>query len=81
MNILILTPLYKIVGRESLERNTEVIHHFAKYWVKEPDVKVRVVNTYLNPGRNMTFLLKKGELKNYLTPYDYETDGVKVHLT
>lgn len=80
MNILILTPLYKIVGRESLERNTEVIHHFAKYWVKEPDVKVRVVNTYLNPGRNMTFLLKRGELKNYLTPYDYETDGVKVHL-
>lgn len=80
MNILILTPLYKISGRESLERNTEVIHHFAKYWVKEPDVNVRVVNTYLNPGRNMAFLLKKGELKNYFTPYDYEVDGVKVHL-
>lgn len=81
MNILVLTPLYKIIGRESLERNTEVIHHFAKYWVKEPDVEVRVVNTYLNPGRNMTFLLKSGEFKNYLTPYDYEVDGVKVHLT
>ena len=80
MNILILTPLYKISGRETLERNTEVIHHFAKYWVREPDVNVRVVNTYLNPGRNLPFLLRKGELKNYFKPYDYEVDGVKVHL-
>lgn len=80
MNILILTPLYKISGRESLERNTEVIHHFAKYWVNEPDVNVQVVNTYLNPGRNLLFLLKKGELKKYFTPFDYEVDGIKVHL-
>mgnify|MGYP002522672233 CR=1 FL=1 len=81
MNILVLTPLYKLSGRESLQRNTEVIHHFVKYWVKEPDINVRVVNTYLNPGRNISSLLKKGELKNYRTPYDYEVDGVKVHLT
>ena len=80
MNILILTPFYKISGRETLERNTEVIHHFAKYWIEEPDISIRVVNTYLNPGRNLLFLFKKGELKKYFKPYDYEVDGVKVHL-
>ena len=80
MNILVLTPLYKLSGRERLQRNTEVIHHFVKYWVKEPDINVRVINTYLNPGRNISLLLKKGELKNYRTSYDYEVDSVKVHL-
>lgn len=41
---------------------------------------MRVVNTYLNPGRNIFFLLKRGELKKYRIPYDYVVDGVEVHL-
>ena len=81
MNILLLTPLYKIEGRGTLQRNTEAIHYLIKYWVHEENINLYVVNTYLNPGRNMLFLLKKGEIKNYKTEYDYVVDGVNVHLT
>ncbi len=81
MNILLLTPLYKIKGRETFERNTEAIHYLIKYWNEQPDVKVRVVNTYLNPGRNIAFLLKKGELSNYRNDYEYEVEGVPVYMT
>lgn len=81
MNILLLTPLYKIEGRATLERNTEAIHYLIKYWNEQPNVNVRVVNTYLNPGRNIAFLFKKGELKNYANDYEYEVDGIPVYLT
>ncbi len=81
MNILLLTPLYKIKGRETLERNTEAIHYLIKYWNEQPNVHVRVVNTYLNPGRNIAFLFKKGELSNYKNDYEYEVDGVPVYMT
>ncbi len=81
MNILLLTPLYKIKGRETFERNTEAIHYLIKYWNEQPDVSVRVINTYLNPGRNIAFLLKKGELSNYKNDYEYEVDGVPVYMT
>jgi len=81
MNILLLTPLYKIKGRDSFERNTEAIHYLIKYWNEQQDVQVRVINTYLNPGRNIAFLLKKGELSNYKTDYEYEVDSVPVYMT
>jgi len=80
MNILLITPLYSIEGRESLERNTDAIHHLVKHWQKCEEVNLLIINTYLNPGRNIAFLLKKGELRNYKTHYDYTVDGVKVHL-
>lgn len=81
MNILLLTPLYKIEGRKTLERNTEAIHYLIKYWNELPNVNIRVVNTYLNPGRNMAFLFKKGEISNYINDYEYEVDGIPVYLT
>lgn len=81
MNILLLTPLYKISGRESLERNTEAIHHLVKYWENVESVNLYVVNTYLNPGRNIKFLLKRDELKHFRDDYEYVVDGVNVYLT
>ena len=81
MNILLITPVYKIEGRETLDRNTEAVHYLVKYWANDPDVDIKVVDTYLNPARNIMFLLKKGEWKNFRNDYEYEVDGIPVHLT
>lgn len=81
MKVLLITPVYKIEGRETLDRNTAAVHYLVKYWANDPDIEVKVVDTYLNPARNISFLLRKGEWKNFRNDYDYVVDNIPVHLT
>lgn len=80
MKILVITPLYKLEGRETLKRDTEAIHHLIKHWNSKENVDVRVLFTYLNPGRNIMFLANRGEISNLKKTYKYCVDGIDVNL-
>lgn len=81
MNILLLTSMYKIVGKETLKRDTEAVHNLVKYWISKEDVHLQVIDTYLRPGHSLFKLLKRNELNDYLNDYEYQVDGVDVYLT
>lgn len=44
-NILVITPFYKIEGRDDLIKDTEAIHNLVKYWNKTDNVYI--IYTYI----------------------------------
>ncbi len=76
--ILIITPIYKIVGRKELVRDTECVHDLVKYWKKEHNIYV--INVYPSGLRKVLRLLKPQQLKYFLNGYNYDCDGIPVTL-
>lgn len=79
MNILVLTPLYYIKGREELFHDTNAIHYLVKYW-KEMGHTVQVVVTYVSFRRDIKRYKEKEQRKYWKYGYEYEVDGINVYL-
>ena len=77
-NILLITPFYKIEGRDDIVKDTEAVHYLVKYWNKTDNVYV--IYIYVRKLREITKLFNKKQLKWYVDGYDYNTDGVDVTL-
>lgn len=78
MNILIITPFYRIEGRPDLTPDTNAIYYLVKPWAREHNVKV--IYVYINGFRKITRYLSKEARKYYSDGYEYQVDGVDVYL-
>ena len=76
--ILLITPLFKIVGRDDLFRDTEAIYDLVKYWGS--DAEVYVLNTYIHGFSEIKGVLKKERLRYYRVGYDYNAENIKTTL-
>lgn len=80
MNILIITPYYPIINNKDLDKQTNVVHFFAKEWVKKGH-NVLVVHTYPHKLSDNKRIFKLFKSLIYKSPKIMELDGVKVTLT
>lgn len=78
MNILVITPTYKIEGRKDLFRDSEAVHYLCKYLTKENNVYV--IDTYLNGFSKIFKYVNPQYIKYLKSGYNYVTDGIKVTL-
>lgn len=78
MNLLVLTPLYCIEGRDDLIQDTSAIHYLVKYWAEENNVLV--IDTYLNYKNKVFRYLKKQNRRYYREDYVFVKDGIKVYI-
>lgn len=76
MNVLIVTPLYYIEGRENLFHDSSAIHYLVRPWAKEHNVMVALV--YNQPLKKIVRYLDKKERTYYKNGYFYEIDNVRV---
>ena len=78
MNILVITPFYRIEGRPDLIQDTSAVHYLVKPWAKEHNV--RVIYIYRNYFRKITRYLDGKARQYYSRGYEYQADGVNVFL-
>ncbi len=78
MNILVLTPLYYIEGRENLIHDTSSIHYLIRPWAEEH--RVKVVDIYINSIRHVSRYLRGKERRYHKEGYFYSKDGVDVAM-
>ena len=77
-DIIVISPIYKIIGRSELNRDTECVHDLIKYWTK--DHNLYVFFPYVRGLKRLPYFFKKDQLNYYLNGYDYECDNIKVRI-
>ena len=78
MDILIITPLYYISGREKLFRDTNAVHYLVRTWAKTH--RVFVVNVYFESMRRVKRYVDRQERRYFREGYFYDIDNVSVVL-
>lgn len=77
MNILVITPLYYICGRNDLIHDTSAIHYLIAPWAK--DNNVHVIFVYHNSIKHI-FRYLNADMRKKRNGYYYTADNVKVGL-
>ncbi len=77
-NILLITPMYQIIGREELERDSICIYDLTKYWTSSNNLLV--INNFPMGIRKITRFLKKENRIYYENGYHYHCGDIPVFL-
>lgn len=77
--VLLITPLYKIIGRKDLIKDSEAIHDLVKYW-KDFNIDLHVIDVYINGLSKIYNIFNRDFLKYYRKGYNYICDGIPVTL-
>ena len=78
-NILLITPLYRIEGREELFRDSEAIYYLTKYW-NNKDINLYVINNIVKGLSDIKNVFKNKYFKYLFKGYDYNIENIKVTL-
>lgn len=76
--ILIITPIYKIVGRNDLFKDSEAVHYLIKDWKKDNDIYV--INMYINGLSHIFRYRKYANIQGLKSGFDYFADDIPVTL-
>lgn len=76
--ILVITPIYKIIGRNELNRDTECVHDLIKKWKQHSEVQV--IFTYIRGLSQLPSFFNPTQLKYYINGYRYNCDDIDVLL-
>ena len=76
-NILIITPLYKIINRDDLFKDTQAIYDLNSYNKKD---NIYVINSYIHGLSDIVKLFNNKYLKYKRVGFDYQIDNIKVTL-
>ena len=77
--VLLITPLYKIIGRKDLINDSEAIHDLVKYW-KDFNIDLHVIDIYINGLKKVFNLFNHDFIKYYNKGYNYLCDDIPVTL-
>jgi len=78
MKLLVITPMYEIVGRPDLTFDTAAIHYLLKY--HPADTEVLVIYTYFSPLREIGRYAAPEARRRYREHTRYVCDGIPVEL-
>ena len=78
MKLLVITPMYEIVGRPDLTYDTAAIHYLLKY--HPADTEVLVIYTYFSPLREIGRYASQQARRRYREHTCYVCDGIPVEL-
>lgn len=78
MKLLVITPMYEIVGRPDLTFDTAAIHYLLKY--RPADTEILVIYTYFSPLREIGRYASPQTRRRYREHTRYVCDGIPVEL-
>ena len=78
MKLLVITPMYEIVGRPDLTFDTAAIHYLLKY--RPADTEVLVIYTCFSPLREIGRYASPQTRRRYREHTRYVCDGIPVEL-
>lgn len=78
MKILVVTPIYDIVGREDLIHDSSAIHYLISPLSSEHDIFV--LDTYLASIKEIKRFVNKTSRNYYRNGYEYDDEGIHVNL-
>ncbi len=78
-DVLVVTPLYKIMGRNDLIQDSDCVHTLVKYWTN--DYNVNVLFNYINGFSKIKNIITPNKMKKILNGYNYDCDNVNVVIS
>lgn len=78
LNIVVISPIYKIVGREEVFKDSESVHDLVKYWGKDNNVKVFF--PYIRGVKHIFKFFNPQNINYYFNGYDFNCDNISVTM-
>ena len=78
-NILVVTPMYKIVNRKDLIQDSECIYTLVKYWTE--DYNVDILYNYINGFSKIKNIFSNNKISKIINGYNYECGETNVVIT